>query len=532
MDKLSFSNEYFYDEVRDGFYIPEMMKRYWAAQLEVLKVIDDICRKHNLKWFANYGTLLGAVRHNGYIPWDDDLDITMLRDDYDRFFELAEKELPEGYCILTAEREEDYAYTFGRITNSHSIDMTPDFLAKYHGCPYVVGVDIYPFDNIYDDPHKEENRLRRGKEIFEAMKMLNTQSFPKSELEKQLRKTEEITGESIDRSKNLDNQLCKIMNKICIEAREEASKDVTLEYSWIFWHGYKFPREYFDSYIEVPFETTTVTVPANYNEILTALFSDYMVPIRPGGLHDFPVFKEQEAIYRKAKGANPFRYTLRSENLPPLHQGRIRTDYEGKDILFLPCRIDWWETLKPVFEGAVAAPGNTVSIIPIPHFDCDFLGNVSEPHINEEDFLSIPEIRDYITTFEKYGFGPRRPDVIVIQVPFDAYSCALTVPEILYSDNLLKYTDELVYVPCFDTAIPESDNDKIVAALQYLIEQPAVVNADRIILKHERIKEIYLNSLISLTSPEYRNYWEKKLCLLSEVEWCQLKDTTESSDTL
>ncbi len=89
MTTLEFSNEFFYDEVKDGFFISEMMKRYWAAQLEVLKVIDDICQKHGIKWFAIYGTLLGAIRHNGYIPWDDDLDIAMLRDDYDKFFNVV-----------------------------------------------------------------------------------------------------------------------------------------------------------------------------------------------------------------------------------------------------------------------------------------------------------------------------------------------------------------------------------------------------------------------------------------------------------
>ncbi len=525
MNNLEFSSEYFYDEVKDGFYISEMMKRYWAAQLEVLKVIDDICKEHGLKWFANYGTMLGAVRHKGYIPWDDDIDITMLRDDYNLFFEFAQNELPEGYQILTPYHQDEYAYPFGRVTNSHSIDMNADFLNRFHGCPYVVGVDIYPYDNVFDDESTEEDRDRRGKEIFEGLKMLNTIGLSKIALEKLLRKIEEITHETIDRSKHPGNQLCRILDKICQEARGKNSKEITSLHSWIFWHGYKFPREYFEDYIEVPFETTTVPIPAKYDEMLSTFYSDYMVAKRPGGLHDYPVFKEQEKIYRDIKGANPFRYTLRTEALPPLHT-IAQSDRRGKDILFLPCRIKWWDTLKPVFERAVANKSNTVSVVPIPHFDCDFLGNIGQVHVNANDFASIKELQEYLTDFDKYGVGPRRPDVVVIQVPFDAYNCAFTVPEVLYSDNLLKITDELAYVPCFDTLIPESDDDKIIAALQSLIEQPAVVNADRIILKHEKIKEVYMNTLISLTSPEYREYWEHKLCLISDVDWLK-----ESSDT-
>ena len=66
-----------------------MMKRAWAAQLEVLQRIDEVCGKYNIEYFANWGTLLGAIRHKGYIPWDDDLDIGMKRMDYERFLKIA-----------------------------------------------------------------------------------------------------------------------------------------------------------------------------------------------------------------------------------------------------------------------------------------------------------------------------------------------------------------------------------------------------------------------------------------------------------
>ena len=81
------------------FIIEPMMKYAWAAEIEVLEVVAEICNRHNIQYFADYGTLLGAVRHKGFIPWDDDIDISMFRSDYERFLKIAPAELPSGWQI-------------------------------------------------------------------------------------------------------------------------------------------------------------------------------------------------------------------------------------------------------------------------------------------------------------------------------------------------------------------------------------------------------------------------------------------------
>ena len=90
---MKLAADFFYDEVRDGFYIPGMMKRAWGAGMRILFEIDRICKKYDIRYFISAGTLLGAVREGSFIPWDDDLDVIMLRDEFTKFSQVVAGEL-------------------------------------------------------------------------------------------------------------------------------------------------------------------------------------------------------------------------------------------------------------------------------------------------------------------------------------------------------------------------------------------------------------------------------------------------------
>ncbi len=90
---LNIDEKFFEGEERNGYYIESVMKRAWAAQMEMLDDIRIVCEKHDIKWFVDWGTLLGTIRHGGFVPWDDDVDISMLRPDLNKFLEVAEQEL-------------------------------------------------------------------------------------------------------------------------------------------------------------------------------------------------------------------------------------------------------------------------------------------------------------------------------------------------------------------------------------------------------------------------------------------------------
>ena len=189
---MQFPDSWFEDEVREGFFIAGMMKRAWAAQLQVLSDVAEVCKRHQITYYADFGTLLGAVRHRGFIPWDDDLDICMKREDYDRFL-AAVDELPEGYFVRNIHTDETYTELFTRVINSREINFEAEFLEKFHGCPYGMGIDVFVLDDLAPDAEKEARQMKMIQSVLEMTEELDagtldekTWSTRKEQIEKEL----------------------------------------------------------------------------------------------------------------------------------------------------------------------------------------------------------------------------------------------------------------------------------------------------------------------------------------------------------
>lgn len=126
----------------------ELTKLHYA-QLEILEVINKICLKNDIEFFLDAGSMLGAIRHSGFIPWDDDIDIGMLRDEYDRFLIIALEELPEGYYIQEFHSDyfSPYPYIKIRKNNTKFVEWSFRKLKIHHG----IYVDLFPYDIITSD---------------------------------------------------------------------------------------------------------------------------------------------------------------------------------------------------------------------------------------------------------------------------------------------------------------------------------------------------------------------------------------------
>lgn len=124
----------------------QTLKKLQETELEILDEISDLCTKHDITWWLDSGTALGARRHHGFIPWDDDIDIGMLRKDYDLFCKLAPKELPPEYSFHNARLENNFAPLFSKIWKEGTKFTTQETLDA--NCSQGIFVDIFPYDYI------------------------------------------------------------------------------------------------------------------------------------------------------------------------------------------------------------------------------------------------------------------------------------------------------------------------------------------------------------------------------------------------
>ncbi len=141
-------------------YDPATLERLHQVQLEILKDADALCRKHGLNYFVSGGTAIGAIRHQGFIPWDDDIDICFPRADYEKFMQFAEQEMADKYDLLTPLNTAGYTLMFGRMSKKGTV-----FVADTDKqCTYKPGIfiDLFPYDKVPIDKKLRRKQIRKA----------------------------------------------------------------------------------------------------------------------------------------------------------------------------------------------------------------------------------------------------------------------------------------------------------------------------------------------------------------------------------
>lgn len=164
------------EDMSTGPYPSDALSRLQEEERGILRVIDELCRKHGLTYFIDAGTTLGAVRHGGFIPWDDDADVGMPYDDFNRFCELAKTELPEGYSFHDWSNTPGYCSFWPKVYRDGTRFV--DELALQSGVDQCIFVDIFPYRVLDENPMVAESQ-RREATRWERMMYLHYLENPK-----------------------------------------------------------------------------------------------------------------------------------------------------------------------------------------------------------------------------------------------------------------------------------------------------------------------------------------------------------------
>lgn len=265
------------------------LKALHSKMLDILSAIDETCRKYNLRYYLIAGTMLGAVRHKGFIPWDDDADICMPHSDYDKLIAHSKEWLPKRYELICAENDKNYPQPFAKIQDSHTTIIEHAHL-RYLGGAYI---DVFPLDGMPDGKWAQRWHYFKYKHLCKLLYFTYRDPYrhghgPSSWIPLLCRKLYTVEG--------LQKRIRRLLTKydfykckkvLCFDDGIKSIVD----------------REVYGTPSPYTFEGRELLGVADYDTLLTQMYGDYMKlpPVEHQRQHNF-YHLDLDTPYREYKG--------------------------------------------------------------------------------------------------------------------------------------------------------------------------------------------------------------------------------------
>ena len=272
------------DEIIDGHLVTADTKKLWSVEMDLAQKLLDVCKKHNLRIWAEAGTLLGAVRHKGFIPWDDDMDFSMMREDYEKLIEIGPKEFEYPYFFQSFYTDNFWGGML-KIRRSDTAMIEGDYM-NHQDFNRGIFIDIFALDAVPKNQLFElkYNIIKFLRRIIKNYRKLN----PK--VVKGKAKLSHLLIGSFCRLfgvKNLEKGVGRLLSMNKIANNEEIGMiDFFALEQWNVSKIKRRPKKSYDDTIYLPFYDMQLPAPKGYHEVLTSWYGDYMTPVKGGALHD------------------------------------------------------------------------------------------------------------------------------------------------------------------------------------------------------------------------------------------------------